>query len=325
MDGLEAHHLDETSNNMMMVEEDRTQDIKAASELSAVDQLAFQAELWKLLAQRTSLYTMGESSSVPELTAHRLLSSVCFMLGIDDSDLDVTTMHRLLEDGLETTFNQNLEFVIGEVKRTATLWEAAALSTPLLESTALKDTLESLKNFPVQYDYRSFAHEIPSDIDYPLAQPVSEARQGVVYVNEYLTRLSIENGFMQRFELSQCKALLRKVSPEYRELIINLYEPIAVNAIGLAFAGCKVHDLSVSKETREHIVELCRERPKRVLEQMLAEASLRVCAELRIEDEQVREYIRKTALALRERVARLVTGSDAKTVREGLAGVFLSF
>ncbi|MEG0504307.1 MAG: DUF6179 domain-containing protein [Raoultibacter sp.] len=317
--------MDNTSKDLTVIAGDLVQGAAIPDTLGTIEQLTFQTELWKLLAKRTSLYTMGESSSVPELTAHRLLASVCFMLGIEGDDLDPEAMHRLVEGDLEATFNQNLECVMREVERTVELWEAAARSTPLLESTALKDTLESLRNFPVQYDYRSFAHEIPSDIDYPLAHPVSETLQGVVYVNEYLTRLLIENNVMQRFDLARCKLLLQEVSPEYCELIINLYEPIAVNAIGLALAGCMVRDLAVSEEARQRIAELCCQKPRRVLEQMLVEAASQVCSELHIDDEQVRDYVCKTAIDLRARIACQVNTKSANAGCPGLAGVFLSF
>lgn len=291
-------------------------------ELTLDDQLAFQAALWKLLAKRTNLYTMGESSSVPELTAHRLFEAVLFVLGIDPDDLDPHAVHRLLEDGVEETFARNLDAIATETVRAGELWEAAALSTPLLESIALRDTLESLRNFPVQYDYRSFAHEIPSDIDYPLAQPVPEALQGVAYVNEYLTRLGIENAFMQHFDLARMKALLRKVSPEYRELLINLYEPIAVNALGCILAGCDPLALSVSEADRACISEKMTGCSRAAMKTLLEAAAAELCDTLRIEDVVLRDYVRTTAVALRPRIAAFV-GAPAQAA--GLAGVFMAF
>lgn len=296
----------------------------STGELSADEQVVLQAELWKLLARRTALYTMGESSSVPEITARRLLESVCFVLGIDLADPDPITVRSLFSRGLDEAFQAGMAAVEQKAKRVADLWERVALSTPLLESTALKDTLESVRGFADRYDYRYFAHEIPCDIDYPLAHSVPESMLGVDYVTEYLERLLRENDFMQRFELSRCKALLRAVHPEYRELIISLYEPIATNAIGLALAGGTIRELRVRDADRARISETVVGRSTRAVGELLGEAASAVCDELGIEDANARGYVTQTASDLRPRIMRFAQETAERSV-DGLAGVFLSF
>lgn len=282
--------------------------------------------LWELLSRRTSLYTMGESSSVPESIAQRLLASVCFTLGIDREEPDPAAIRRLLAQGIDTAFGEGMAFVVErKAKRIGGLWEQVALTTPLLESVALKDTLESLREFPARYDYRSFAHEIPSDIDYPLAHPVSESVLGVDYVTEYLERLLIENDFMQRFDLGLCKALLRAVHPAYRELLINLYEPIAVNAVGLALAGVgDVRRLRATDEDRARIVDAVGGRSASGCSHLLEKAAAAVCESLGIEDERSRSYLARTAAGVRPRLMRFSKQGDVPA-GGGLAGVFLEF
>lgn len=264
---------------------------------------------------------MGESSSIPESTARRLLDSTCFVLGIDPVDPDPAVVRRLLAEGFGEAFAKRLRVVERKANRVDELWEQVALSTPLLESTALKDTLESLHGFRARYDHRFFAHEVPCDIDYPLAHPVPETRFGVDYVTEYLERLLIENDFMQRFELDRCKALLCRVHPEYRELIINLFEPIATNAIGLALAGGDVRGLRVTDADRARIVEAAAESSGAVVTSLLSAAAVVVCEALGIEDECAKGYLAKTALDLRPRLMRFVQLGGEAAMR-GLAGVF---
>lgn len=296
-----------------------------AEELAPDEQMAFQMGLWELLSRRTSLYTMGESSSVPESIAQRLLASVCFTLGIDREEPDPAAIRRLLAQGIDTAFGEGMALVERKAKRIGGLWEQVALTTPLLESVALKGTLESLREFPARYDYRSFAHEIPSDIDYPLAHPVSESVLGVDYVTEYLERLLIENDFMQRFDLGLCKALLRAVHPAYRELLINLYEPIAVNAVGLALAGVgDVRRLRAADEDRARIAEVVKGKPAAEVSRLLGEAAADVCESLGIEDERSRSYLARTAAGVRPRLMRFSKQGDV-LAGGGLAGVFLEF
>ena len=151
-----------------------------------------QLALWQVLAKQVALYTMGESSSLPEYDAHRLLASACFVLGVDPDDPrpDAALVQALATEGPEAVFERAVAQVEREAARTEALWKDACLSAPLLESIALKDTLESLRGFRARYVPRFFAHEVPADIDYPLAQPVPESRQGVAYVNAYLERLA---------------------------------------------------------------------------------------------------------------------------------------
>lgn len=286
--------------------------------------MAFQMGLWGLLAKRTALYTMGESSSVPEATAQRLLDSVCFTLGIDKREPDPATVRSLLSQGTGEAMQGAMALVERKANRVDELWEQVALGTPLLESTALKDTLESLREFSVRYDYRFFAHEIPCDIDYPLAHPVPESMLGVDYVTEYLKRLLIENDFMQRFELAACTALLRAVHPAYRELLINLYEPIAINAVGLALAGGDVRCLRATDEDRACIAEVVKGKSAAEVSRLLGEAAADVCEKLGISDEQGRGYLARTAANVRPRLMRFAKPGDVRA-GGGLAGVFLEF
>lgn len=199
--------------------------------------------MWKLLAKQVSLYTMGESTSLPEHDAYRLLASTCYVLGVDADDAAIETMRDLLEQGVEEAFSRNVAAIEEQTRRVDGLWREACLAMPLLESVALKDTLESLRGFSARYEPRFFAHEIPADIDYPLCHPVPETTLGVEYVTAYLERLLAECRFLRMFDLGRCQTVLRCVHPEYGELIINLYEPIATAAIGCALGGCDVRGL----------------------------------------------------------------------------------
>ncbi len=112
-----------------------------------------QLALWQVLAKQVALYTMGESSSLPEYDAHRLLASACFVLGVDPDDpcSDAALVQALATEGPEAVFERAVAQVEREAARTEALWKDACLSAPLLESIALKDTLESLRGFRARY------------------------------------------------------------------------------------------------------------------------------------------------------------------------------
>jgi hypothetical protein len=78
---------------------------------------------------------------------------------------------------------------------------------------------------------------VPCDIDYQLCRPVPEDLLGVEYVNEYLRRVVLENDFLRRFPKEPVIKLLENYCPDYRGLLINLYEPVATNALGSRSSG----------------------------------------------------------------------------------------
>lgn len=280
------------------------------------DETAFQLELWGLLAKQASLYTLGESSSVSECDAHRLLAAACYVLGVDPDDPDPASMHRVSVEGASAVFERNLQRIEADVVRIESLWKDVCLNMPLLESVALKDTLESLRDFRARYEPRFFAHETPADIDYPLCLPVGEELRGVDYVAVYLERLLVECRFLQSFDLSRCRALLRSVHPEYGELILNLFEPVAANALGCALAGCDVRSLQLDDGARARLGdELGGVGPTR-LDRRLQQAAELVCAQLGQDDAALRAYLGAFAQSLRPRMACALR-------RGGMEGVFV--
>lgn len=287
-----------------------------AAPLSETD---FQVALWQVLAKQVALYTMGESSSLPEYDALRLLESACFVLGIDPDNPDPTALQAIAVEGVEAAFEQKLRRIEADAARTQELWKDACLNMPLLESVALKDTLESLRDFKARYEPRFFAHEIPADIDYPLCFPVSESLQGVDYINVYLERLLVECRFLRLFDVEVCRHLLRSIHPAYGELILNLFEPVAVNAVGCALAECDVRALCVDDAGRDRIVDAVKECTPRHLRSLLEDAADRACESLKLRESHdlpVRAYVRDVATALVPRVRNALR-------HDSLAGVFL--
>lgn len=89
------------------------------------------------------------------------------------------------------------------------------------------DTLKSIGRSFDLYDPVLSAHVVPCDIDYQLALPVPDSLLGIDYVHEYLRRLSIENSLLVHIEPGALTSLLDSWMPDWRDLVVNLYEPAA--------------------------------------------------------------------------------------------------
>ncbi len=80
-----------------------------------------------------------------------------------------------------------------------------------------------------------------------------ETLLGVDYIHEYLTRLLVEADFLRRFDVDRCVRVLGHSSPDFEDLLVNLYEPVATNAIGRVLTGKEPTPLWISDARRAEI------------------------------------------------------------------------
>jgi hypothetical protein len=278
------------------------------------DVAAFNEQFLRLLERRTAIYTMGDSTSVPRHVAADILRSVCFVLGIDPDD--PTIPERLLRVDLEDEFRRGLAEIERKIARAQQLWQDVIATMPHIANIALRDTLVEIGEFPNRYDFRSMAHEIPVSIDYPLCHLVPEELLGVDYITEYLRRLLLEADFLRCFELDACVRVLDLASPDYVDLLVNLYEPIATNAIGLALIGKDPRPLRIAEEDRAEIAGRLGPLGRAGRERALREAATAVCRALGIRDEGAEEYLRAI-------VPELLPRFEVGLERGQLRGVFV--
>lgn len=306
------------------VEERRTADENALvrTGLTDVDQglvtpediAAFQDRFMRLIERRTAIYTMGDSTSVPKHVAADLLRSVSFVLGIDPERPDIP--ERLLTVDIEDEFRRKLAEIERKVELSGELWREVVSTIPPIPSTALRDTLAAIGDFPPRYDFRSMAHDIPVVFDYPLCSPVPETPLGVDYINEYLRRLLVEGDFLRRFDVDECVRVLERSSPDFEDLLVNLYEPVATNAIGRALTGKDPRPPRISDEERAEIARRLGPLTGAQRGRAMREAALATCDSLGIHDDGAVEYV----CAL---VPELLPRIDVGLARGDLKGVFV--
>ncbi len=244
-------------------------------------------------------------------TLAALAESILLTLGTDRDPA------VLLAPDLEARFQQGQRRSRQKCALSQQLWRMASSTLPNVENRSLSDTLNSLRHFPARYDWRFFAQEIPADIDYQLSQPVPESLQGVDYVVEWLRRLCLENAFLDRFEPSLLRVLLERSCPDYRGLLINLYEPAAVNALGLTLLSEDPHSLSIAPPHQTRLRQRLSTLLPEGLEASLVTAAARLSDELDVSPPCAR-YLRQTAPALCPRL-RVALGSN------NLENTFLTF
>ena len=142
-------------------------------ELRVTWEAEFSGKLLALLRRETRLYTSGESGSIPWETAQGMLASLLYTLRLDGEDPGERG-RQLAEADLEEELRRGRQRLRRKMDYARRLWRRLAESGAAGDSRALGETLLGIGEFWRRYDWRFAAHEVPCDIDYPLALPVSE-------------------------------------------------------------------------------------------------------------------------------------------------------
>jgi len=268
-------------------------------------------ELYPLLDRQVKLYTMGDSSSLPTETAQELLRSVCFCIETHlmfngGKSADDYPLAQLFEEGQRDVWRLTEE--------TKSLFYEAKRTNPGFDSIAYRDTLNAIGTFFRMYDLRFFSHDIPCMIDYPLCHPVPESLEGVRYIGEYLRRLILENRFCSCFTQQDAIRLLLVHHPEYRELVINLFEPIFTCAFGVVLLNQDSAAPRLDDTDCEWLYRLFRPWDETQARIRLREAVNRLCIRFQLWDSGMRSYLMDTAEVLLLRLKA--------TTREGYRGLF---
>ena len=202
---------------------------------SAAELLTLQERLAGLLADQCRRYAAGDSS-LPRETAAELLCSLRYVLGLEGRERP-TDPRSLLREPLEEAFRREQAALEKRTAQARRLWQAACTARPRIENRSLTDTLAGIGAFWRRYDRRFFAHEVPGDIDYQLCLPAPERLLGADYLISRLSRLLAESRFLSCFDQRAVVRVLEGSCPDYRGLHINLFEPVAVNALGRTLSG----------------------------------------------------------------------------------------
>ncbi len=288
----------EESNKSLMAFSDNIQIDKNISE---EDKMLIEFKIWNFIGKHTERYTMGDSTSVPIEIAEELLNSICFSLGLELREL-MNAKEVLMEEDISDLLKTSWSKIASLMERGKNLLEEVRKSSSNIENISYKDTINEIDRFFNKYDYRYFAHKIDCSIDYQLSNPISEKLQGIEYINEYLKALLIENEFCICFDKDNIIYVLNSYCSDYKELLINIFEPILTNAIGLDILGRDILTLEISALQRETLLGIFINLSKTEILVKLESSAKRICDILGIVDNEKIEYIQKTAVNIYPRI-----------------------
>ena len=284
---------------------------------SSEDKEIIQIKLWTLLGKVTQRYTMNDSSSVPIEVAEELLKSICFLL--NKSMEDSKSKIKLLKDEeLEEVWKNSWKGVEKDIAKSKDLLEKVINTSICIENISYDDTVLEIARGLKFYDYRFLAHEVPCSIDYQLSNPVSEKLQGIDFINEYLKRLLFENEFCNNFDKAKIIELLKSYCEDYQELLINIFEPVFTNIIGLEVLGSDIYKIEIEDVERKVLLFIFNKMDKSEIKKEIITACNSICNKLKISKEDEIKYMKETALNLLPRI-------EVGIKNNSLENIFLKF
>lgn len=285
--------------------------------VSSEDKEIIQIKLWTLLGKVTQRYTMNDSSSVPIEVAEELLKSICFLL--NKSMEDSKSKIKLLKDEeLEEVWKNSWKGVEKDIAKSKDLLEKVINTSICIENISYDDTVLEIARGLKFYDYRFLAHEVPCSIDYQLSNPVSEKLQGIDFINEYLKRLLFENEFCNNFDKAKIIELLKSYCEDYKELLINIFEPVFTNIIGLEVLGSDIYKIEIEDVERKVLLFIFNKMDKSEIKKEIITACNSICNKLKISKEDEIKYMKETALNLLPRI-------EVGIKNNSLENIFLKF
>ncbi|MEF9975163.1 MAG: DUF6179 domain-containing protein [Oscillospiraceae bacterium] len=254
-----------------------------------------QMDILALLAYKTERYTSGESSSVRVEIAESIMASNMYTIGI------YLKAFPIPDDAISALSGENVMqlYTAGRRKIAAKLRTAKLLygkvrdSRLKIENHCYNETVSgSLKQFFKTYNPDFKAQDINITADYPLCISINNL-VGVEFIAQYLQALYCENMFCALFCKDSINNLLLGYDRHYSSLIFNIFEQVFTCGIGCVLANTDVWDLQLSSIKISQIYAALSDKPKDVVQSVVARAYSQLIKILGINNPMLLEYLQK--------------------------------
>lgn len=259
-----------------------------------------QMQLLTLLSQQIEKYNAGKSTSIQVKQAEKLMVSINYTLGMYFKSIEnINESIALIKEGrFGDYFNQGYEIIIKKLESVKAAWSALKDEAIETENYAYNDTIgKGIEPFFEEYNPRFESHGCPGSIDYPLSLDKMDT-VGIEYLEEYIDKLRLETKFCSYFSKESRETLLRNYHEEYEHLLINIYELVLTNAIALQLLKKPLKNLSLDREEVKNLQQQFQKLAPQVLEFLMMQAAKECLNEMKLEEEKIRSYVRKTVLKL---------------------------
>ncbi|WP_459478151.1 DUF6179 domain-containing protein [Clostridium saccharoperbutylacetonicum] len=261
-------------------------------------------ERLELLKIQLKYYTKDESSSVMVEVAENLLEGIDYTLSfylktfnsieLIIDELKNNSLSQILETGrdlIKVTMEESkklLEYIINNKLK--------------INNYSYNDTIDDgLPPFFKEYDYFFTPHvgSCSGSIDYQLYMD-NWNYKGIEYIRNYLKILNLENEFCNKFHIYEINELLKGYDKRSEYLLINVFELVLINSLGLVISGKPLNSLNITNSDREVLRSNLMNLSLEKLQDKLLKCAAKCCETLTIENNELINYIKKSTTKLTE-------------------------
>ena len=245
-----------------------------------------QVQYLELLKLKIEKYNGFESSSIKADTAKMIMESNIYTINlylksnqksnIDENIIDLYNKGRRLID---------IKISVAKLLYKKVLNNLLQTNNETYNSTIIK----GIKGFFKIYDPDYNAMDIKITADYPLYNNLVGRLEGIEFIENYLQSLYYENEFCKMFSNEKIENLLCKYSKGYKDLIINIFSIVLVQAIGCILADRDYLELELNLNDVQGIYKKFKNKSKQEIYDLIFDAYKK----MNIENNEVKQYIEK--------------------------------
>ena len=284
--------------------------------VTETDLQTIQFQMMDLFRNTVFQFTSGQSSSVPAETAHFLLNSILYCIDAYLLTLDSPedSLHALHTSSISEIYREGLALVESCVTETRQLFQHTQANRTPTSLIAYNSTLDKgLPGFFAHYDPRFRAQDTMADIDYPLANILSNQR-GIFYINEYIQKLNLENQFCAEFAEDDISRLLqnygRTYHIDYREFLLNIFEIVLINTLFAVMLGQDPRNLTISETDCAFLYSKLASLDSSLLPALLNQTADRAVVQLKISNADLVDYIKQAQKNLTPRLLNVLQNNS---------------
>lgn len=257
-------------------------------------------ERMELLKVKLKYYTKDESSSVMVEVAESILQCIDYTIGIYLKTFDNIELiiDKLKHTNLTDMLKMGHDLIEKKTLECKKLLQEINENKLKVDNYSYNDTVDyGIPLFFKEYDNFFAAHETPGSIDYQLY--IDNMNYiGIEYIYNYLETFSLETEFCHNFDISEINKLLKGYDKKSELLLINIFELILTNSLGIIICGKDLNSLNINSLDRVQIKNVLGKLSLEELqEELLRDA--KICSEiLDIKNAALAAYIKKSTLKI---------------------------
>lgn len=255
-----------------------------------------QIQIFQLLDERVYKYNGTENSSIKKEIVEQINFSNYYTISLylktfknpDDA------VNMLKEKGLQEAYYNGRKRIDRLLKIIKVMYIKVKKNKIKTKNSTYNNTIiGGIQGFLKIYDPDFNAQDIKITADYPLYNNIIGELEGVEFINKYLNSLYIENQFCNLFSNESIEYLLNGYSPEYEDLVINIFEIVLLEVIVCKLVGRNVKDLKLNENEFKQIHEMFKNKNKTPINALIEKAYKEIKEELFPQNVKLQKYIEK--------------------------------